>query len=260
MPLPASMRYIDIREPGPPDVLVPAEGPLPAAEARRGADRGRVRRREPPRLPAARRRVSAAGGCVADRRSRSRGAHRGARRRRDRLARRRRSVRADAGRRLRRVLHDARGLLPAAAAGTVAARSRVRSGDLLHGLVQPVRAPPIRRRRVGAHPRRHQRHRAHRDPALARRSARSCSRPRARTTRSRSAGRWAPITRSTTRRRIGPPRSGGSPAKRGVDVVLDMVGGDYVERNLRVARDRRPPVADRVPAGQPRRDRHAARS
>ena len=30
MSLPASMRYIDIREPGPPDVLVMAEGPLPA--------------------------------------------------------------------------------------------------------------------------------------------------------------------------------------------------------------------------------------
>ncbi len=30
MPLPATMRYIAMREPGPPNVLVPAEGPLPA--------------------------------------------------------------------------------------------------------------------------------------------------------------------------------------------------------------------------------------
>ena len=29
MPLPATMRYVAMREPGPPDVLVPAEGPLP---------------------------------------------------------------------------------------------------------------------------------------------------------------------------------------------------------------------------------------
>ena len=30
MPLPDTMRYVAIREPGPPDVLVPAEGPVPA--------------------------------------------------------------------------------------------------------------------------------------------------------------------------------------------------------------------------------------
>lgn len=33
MPLPSTMRYVAIREPGPPDVLVPAEGPLPAPGA-----------------------------------------------------------------------------------------------------------------------------------------------------------------------------------------------------------------------------------
>lgn len=32
MKLPTTMRYIDIREPGPPDVLVPKEGPLPAVK------------------------------------------------------------------------------------------------------------------------------------------------------------------------------------------------------------------------------------
>lgn len=32
MPLPSTMRYVAIREPGPPDVLVTAEGPLPAAK------------------------------------------------------------------------------------------------------------------------------------------------------------------------------------------------------------------------------------
>ena len=33
MPLPASMRYVDIREPGPPDVLQLVEGPVPQAKA-----------------------------------------------------------------------------------------------------------------------------------------------------------------------------------------------------------------------------------
>jgi NADPH:quinone reductase len=33
MPLPQSMKYIAVREPGPPDVLVPAEGPLPQVKA-----------------------------------------------------------------------------------------------------------------------------------------------------------------------------------------------------------------------------------
>ena len=41
MPLPTTMRYIAVREPGPPDVLVVAEGPVPQLEAGRGADRGR---------------------------------------------------------------------------------------------------------------------------------------------------------------------------------------------------------------------------
>ena len=56
--------------------------PGAATQGRRGADRSRVCRRQPARLPATRRRVSAARRCVADPRSRSRRAHRGAGRRR----------------------------------------------------------------------------------------------------------------------------------------------------------------------------------
>ena len=50
---------------------------------------------------------------------------------------------------------------------------------------------------------------------------------------------------------LSPPKSGASPAKRGVDVVLDMVGGDYVERNLRsmAVEGRLAQIA--LPAGQP---------
>ena len=45
--------------------------------------------------------------------------------------------------------------------------------------------------------------------------------------------------------------------KRGVDVVLDMVGGDYIEKNLRVPGARRPARDDRVPAREQRRSRLA---
>ena len=34
---------------------------------------------------------------------------------------------------------------------------------------------------------------------------------------------------------------------KGVDVILDMVGGDYIERNYERRRDRRPHRADRLP-------------
>ena len=70
--LPATMRYIAAREPGPPDVLALAEGPLPQPKAGEVLIEVASRRRQPARLPAARRRVSAAARRVADHRSRSR--------------------------------------------------------------------------------------------------------------------------------------------------------------------------------------------
>ena len=82
-------------------------------------------------------------------------------------------------------------------------------------------------------PRRLGRHRARGDSARARDRSPSRSRPSAATTRRRSARRSAPTTRSTTVSRILPPKSLRSPAKRGVDVILDMVGGDYIEKNLK---------------------------
>ena len=41
---------------------------------------------------------------------------------------------------------------------------------------------------------------------------------------------------------------------KGADVILDMVGGDYIDRNYEAAADRGPHRADRVP-GQPEGDR-----
>ena len=78
-----------------------------------------------------------------------------------------------------------------------------------------------------------ERHRADGDPARARVRRHRRSRPSAATTRPRSARRSAPTTRSTTGRRISSPKSPRITGKRGVDVVLDMVGGDYIEKNLK---------------------------
>jgi NADPH2:quinone reductase len=48
--------------------------------------------------------------------------------------------------------------------------------------------------------------------------------------------------------------------KRGVDVVLDMVGGDYIEKNLRMPGARRPARDDRFPARAARRESTGATS
>ncbi len=107
MPLPSTMRYIAVREPGPPDVLVEVDGSVAAAKARRGPDRSCVCGRQPSRLPAEVRRLSAAGRCVADHRPRGRGTNRGVGRRRHGVEHRRRGLRAHARRRLCRILRDA---------------------------------------------------------------------------------------------------------------------------------------------------------
>ena len=52
--------------------------------------------------------------------------------------------------------------------------------------------------------------------------------------------RSAPTTPSTTRRRTSSPRSSASPATAGVDVVLDMVAGDYIGARHQVPRRGRP--------------------
>ena len=123
--------------------------------------------------------------------------------------RRRRRLRAHARRRLR--ASTARRLRDSACRCRRACRCAKRRAcpeNLLHRLVQPVRAHPLRCRRIGADPRRHQRHRAHRDPAVqgVRRDG----------VHDRGVGRqgrvlphaWAPITPSTTGRRTGAPKSG----------------------------------------------------
>ena len=113
MPLPSMMRHIVAREPGPPDVLTMTDGPVPQPKAGEvlievaaaGVNRPDCLQRAgayPPPADAS----PIIGLEVA-------GTHRRLRRRRAGLARRRCRLRVDAGRRLRGVLHDARGILPA---------------------------------------------------------------------------------------------------------------------------------------------------
>ena len=54
-PLPATMRYVAAREPGPPEVLAIAEGPVPKPKAGEVLIEVSLRRRESPGLRAARR-------------------------------------------------------------------------------------------------------------------------------------------------------------------------------------------------------------
>ena len=79
---------------------------------------------------------------------------------------------------------------------------------------------------------RHQRHRRDGDPARqgARRDGHRHGRQR-REVRRLPGARRRPCDQ-LPQRRTSPPRPSGSPAARGVDVVLDMVAGDYVAREV----------------------------
>ena len=68
-----------------------------------------------------------------------------------------------------------------------------------------------------------------------RRSGRRSMRRQARPRNARPAWRWAPSGRSTTERKISSRSSRPKPSGKGVDVILDMVGGDYVARNFAAA-------------------------
>ena len=249
MQIPAVMRYVAAREPGPPRGHGHRRKSGAAATRRRSADRGRVGRRQPPRLHAARRPLSAAARCVADPRTGGR-----------RHASSRWAPATEGwqigdlvcaltpGGGYAEYCTHAGGVVPADPAGLFGSRGGVAAGELLHRLEQRVRPRACLPRRSAAGPRRHQRHRPHGDPARARRSARRCSPPPAATTRSRSAARSAPTTRSTTGRRTSSPRSRASPASAASTSILDMVGGDYVEKNLKCLALEGRLVHHRVPA------------
>ena len=140
-------------------------GPQAHAEGGRGADRGAVRRRQPPRRPAALRQLSAAARRVTDPRSRGRGPDRRERAGRDRKESRRRGLRAHPGRRLRGVLRDTRRSLPPDPERPVDEGSRVAAGELVHRLRQRDDARAAQGGRDDPDPRRIRRHRLLGDPA-----------------------------------------------------------------------------------------------
>ena len=164
-PLPATMRYIAAREPGPPDVLALADGPVPRRRpdevlievSHAGVNRPDCAQRAgayPPPPDASPVIGLEVAGMVVACGSDVTSWHVG-----------RRRLRADAGRRLRRILHDSRGLLPADPERPDAAGSGEPAGEFLHGLEQPLRPRSPEVRRDGADSRRLERDRPHRDPA-----------------------------------------------------------------------------------------------
>ena len=232
--LPTRMTAIGIKSPGGPDMLVPEERPVPTARRRRNPGQGRGRRRQPARrdaapgpLPAAARRARYSG--PRDRR-RGRGA---------------RARASSAGK-------SATGSWrwwSAAAMPNIASRTRAtrcRSTALDGGSRRPCRRPsspsgttcssaarskPARRCWCMAAP-----------PASApppssspRRSARASSSPPARTKNARPAASSAPTSPSTTRREDFVAATKDATGGKGADVILDMVGGDYIERNYEAA-------------------------
>ena len=104
--------------------------------------------------------------------------------------------------------------------------------DAVHRLAQSVRARPCARRRDRAGPWRHQRHRHDGDRARAVCSASRSSSPAAATRNAARPRRSARSGRSTIATQDFVAEVQALTDGRGVAVVLDMVGGDYLPRNL----------------------------
>ena len=78
-------------------------------------------------------------------------------------------------------------------------------------------------------------------------SARRSSPPPARRRNAKPRASSAPISRSTTRPKTSSPLTKAATDGKGADVILDMIGGDYIERNYEAAARRRAHRADRLP-------------
>ena len=141
----------------------------------------------------------------------------GARRRRDRLARRRPGLRARRRRRLRDDVRRAGAAVPAGARGARPGRGGRDSRDVLHRLDQRVRSRPPAERRDGALSRRQRAASARRRFSSRRRAARACSPPPGRTRSAAPASSSAPtraINYRHERLRRGDPRADRRPRRR----------------------------------------------
>ena len=229
------MIAIEIREPGGPDVLVAVERPTPVPAAGEVLIKVAAAGVNRPGRVAAARPLSAAAGRVR---------HSGPR------GRRHRSTQVGAGVSDWRVgdavcalvagggyaeycVAPAPQCLPVPRGLDLSSRRRI-PGNVLHRLDQRLRARTAAGRRVAARPRRLERHRHDGDPACARRSARACSRPPDRRRSARPASGSAPSARINYREADFVAAVRELTGGRGVDVVLDMVGGEYFARNLDV--------------------------
>ena len=140
------------------------------------------------------------------------------------------------------------GHLPARPRSAAPDRGGGAARDIVHRVGQSVRARLCRRRRHRARPRRDQRHRHDGDQVGRACSGSRSSSPAASDEKCAAAlelgaahainYRTADFVEAVQRLTEG----------KGVAVVLDMVGGDYVPRNLDCLGRRRPPRLDRLPA------------
>ena len=125
--------------------------------------------------------------------------------------------------------------------------------DLLHGLDQRVRSrPPASRARASSSM-------AARAASAPRRSSSAQRLRRARLHHRRQRREMRGLRRARRRARDRLPDRGfrrgrveGDRRASGVDVILDMVGGDYILRNLKMPRPGGAPGADRLPEGRAR--------
>ena len=235
--IPGSMIAIEISQPGGPEVLRAVTRPVPRPQAGEvlievaaaGVNRPDVMQRlgkyPPPPGASDIPGLEVAGRVAAMERGRPGGA----------LAHRRRGVRARRRRRLRRILRGTGVAVPALAGRNRSRGCRCDSRDHLHRVDESLPARATASRREGSSPRRNQRNRYDCDPACA------CIRRTVFATAGSDAKcdacvRLGADVAINYRREdfVEVVREATSGA--GVHAILDMVGGDYVARNLQMSR------------------------
>ena len=234
MALPIEMRVIEIAEPGGPEVLRPATRPVPRADGRRDPDPGAGGRGEPAGRAAAGRQLRAAAGGV--RPAGARGGRRGGGGRAGRLAPWQVgdavcALLPGGGYAEYALTHQDHALPVPDGHGDDGGGRALR--DVLHGLGQRVRARAAGGGRDAAGARRRRRGSARRRSSWRRRAAPGCSRPRGRRRSAGPASTSGRSWRSTTATADFVAAVREATAGRGVDVILDMVGGDYLARDVR---------------------------